>query len=273
MKTNLNNLDNSEKNRILEMHKKHGYSMYEQRDNTNTPRYLDKLPPEYRDDGRRLSDPGMEDDTKPAKGYKDPNFVKEVVTLDGSLFKNGIADIDKNNTQFKDAIDTLKRLPAGEDVKIIGGASAVGSKEGFNNQKLAELRASNFIKAAKEAGVVANLTPSGKVGVSTVKDSPAAEKEQFVKIDYSQTTIGRFKPETAIDNTSVDKRIGGNSGREKDSSKLVFRICLQDLTAEEYVEIKRRFLANGKIVPASNQGYYPGDKKPDYYKYITNISK
>jgi len=272
MKTNINNLDIFEKKRILEMHKKHGYSMYEQRDNTNTPRYLDNIPPEFRDDGRRLSDPGMEDDTKPAKGYKDPNFVKEVVTLDGSLFKNGIANIDKNNAQFKDAVDTLKRLPAGEDVKIIGGASAVGSKEGFNNQKLAELRASNFIKAAKEAGVVANLIPSGQVGVSTVKDSPAAEKEQFVKIDYSQTTIS-FKPETAIDNTSVDKKTGGNSSAGKDPRKLVYRICLQDLTAEEYVEMKRRFMDNGKMVRASNQGYYPGDKKPDYYKYITNIQR
>ena len=105
MKNLFNNMDSSEIGRILEMHNKKGYSLSEQNAVLN-----DKLPPQFRDpEGEdRTGIPGLDDDSKQADyGINIP----EVITIDGSLFKNGIANIDKNNTKYKDAVSTLKKLP------------------------------------------------------------------------------------------------------------------------------------------------------------------
>lgn len=233
MNMDINNLDNSEKNRILEMHKKHGYSLSEQNAVLN-----DKLPPQFRDDGDRVGTPGMDDDAKQAD--YDINIPK-IVTLDGSLFKNGIAQIDKNNPSYKEAIKQLKSLPSDMSVNIIGGASAVGSAQGYDNKKLATLRATNFIKSAQSDGVKIGMTPSSEVGVATTKDSPEAEKEQFVKIDY--TKGGKFKGTTAVNTTRTDKKIGGSeieSGGGGGGSRK-FKMCLGDLTGSEYMELLKRF--------------------------------
>ena len=112
MKTNINNLDNSERDRILEMHNKHGYTLSEQNAVLN-----DKLPPQFRDDGDKIGTPGMDDDSR--QGDYDIQIPK-IVTLDGSLFKNGIAQIDKNNPSYKEAIKQLKSLPSDMSVNIIG---------------------------------------------------------------------------------------------------------------------------------------------------------
>jgi hypothetical protein len=235
MKNLFNDIDSSEKNRILEMHKKNGYSLSEQNAVLN-----DKLPPQFRDNGDKIGTPGMDDDAMPA----DYDIqIPKIVTLDGSLFKNGIAQIDKNNPSYKEAIKQLKSLPSDMSVNIIGGASAVGSKTfgKEQNQKLAMLRATNFIKAAQSDGVKVTMTPSGEVGVATVKDSPAAEKEQFVKIDY--TKGGKFKGTAAVNTTRTDKKNGGREietgGGGGGSRK--FKMCLGDLTGAEYTELLKRF--------------------------------
>jgi hypothetical protein len=234
MKNLFNNMDSSEIGRILEMHNKKGYSLSEQNAVLN-----DKLPPQFRDpEGEdRTGIPGLDDDSKQADyGINIP----EVITIDGSLFKNGIANIDKNNTKYKDAVSTLKKLPANMSVKITGGASKVGSAEGYNNEKLAMLRATNFIKAAQSDGVKVQMTPSGKVGVSKEKNSPAAEAEQFVKVDF--TKGGGFKGKTAIDKTRVDKKIpGGVEDIVRGGGGRLYKMCIGDLTATEYMELLKRF--------------------------------
>lgn len=232
MKNYLNHMDDSEKTRILELHKKQGYTLSEQNAVLN-----DRLPPRFRDNGDKVGIPGMDDDSKQVEYDVQ---VPQNVTLDGSLFKNGIAQIDKNNSSYKQAIKQLKKLPSNMSVDIIGGASAVGGQQGYNNKKLAMLRATNFINAAKSDGVTIGMTPSGKVGVATVKDSPEAEKEQFVKIDF--TKGGRFKNTTAIDKTRTDKGIGGKD-IETDGGigSVKFKMCLGDLTGSEYNELLKRF--------------------------------
>jgi hypothetical protein len=247
MKNLFNNIDSSEKDRILEMHKKHSQSLFEQNAVQN-----DRLPPQFRDDGDRIGTPGMDDDAMPA----DYDIqIPKIVTLDGSLFKNGIAQIDKNNPSYKEAIKQLKSLPSDMSVNIIGGASNVGTKEGYDNNKLAMLRATNFIKAAQSDGITIGMTPSGEVGVATIKNSPDAEKEQFVKIDY--TKGGKFKGTAAVNTTRTDKKNGGREietgGGGGGGKKDLFKMCLKNLTAQEYNELKNKFLKLGKISSRSVQ--------------------
>ena len=231
MKIDINNLDNSEKNRILEMHKKHGYSLSEQ-----NAVMSDKLPPGFGDE--RVGTPGLFDDSE-ASAYKFK--IPETLTLGKALFKNGIAEINRNNPEYKNAINALKKFSNTDEISITGGASDVGTKEGYNNSKLAMLRATNFIKAAKSDGVTAQMIPNGKVGTATEKNSPQAEAEQFVKIDF--TTAGGFKGVEGRDVTAVDKKIGGRSietgGGGGGSQK--FKMCLGDLTGTEYTELLKKF--------------------------------
>lgn len=230
MKNLFNDIDSSEKGRILEMHKKQGYSLSEQ-----TSVIDDRLPPQFRGGKDRVGIPGREDDTKQADyGIN----VPEVIIIDGSLFKNGIANIDKNNPKYREAISTLKKLPTNMSVNIIGGASAVGNGK-FDNKKLAMLRATNFIKAAQSDGVKIGMTPSGTVGKNTVKDSPGAEAEQFVKVDFIKGS--RFKGTTAIDNTSTDIKLAGDEIIRRGGGGSLFKMCIGDLTATEYMELLKRF--------------------------------
>lgn len=239
MKNLFNNMDSYEIGRILEMHKRQGYSLSEQNAVLN-----DKLPPKFRDpEGKdRTGIPGSDDDSKQGGLRPKDIAIPQYIDLGSSLFKNGIANIDTSNTGYKAAITKLKELPSGEPVDVTGGASAVGSKTfgKEQNQKLAMLRASNFIKAAKSDGVRATMTPSGKVGVETLKDSPAAEKEQFVKIEYVKR--GRSDMTTDLDNLRVDKKIpGGLEKVIKGGGGSLYKMCIGDLTVTEYKELLKRF--------------------------------
>ena len=123
--------------------------------------------------------------------------------IGSSLFKNGIDSIDTKNPQFLTLVQKLKNIPSNYNVFIEGGASAVGSSTGYDNMSLAKRRSSNFINALKKFNVNTNniklSTPV--VGKSTIKNSPEAEAEQYVKI----TVIKPNKIESAIDNTAVKK--------------------------------------------------------------------
>ena len=123
--------------------------------------------------------------------------------IGSSLFKNGIDSIDTKNPQFLTLVQKLKNIPSNYNVFIEGGASAVGSSTGYDNMSLAKRRASNFINALKNFNVnTHNIKLSTPVvGKSTIKNSPEAEAEQYVKI----TVIKPNKIESAIDNTAVKK--------------------------------------------------------------------
>jgi hypothetical protein len=126
------------------------------------------------------------------------------VTMDGSLFKNGIDLIDKNSEAFKSGVEAIKKsiqTNPGQPVIVKGGASAVGSKEGYDNQALASRRAQNFVKAVQPLfpNVKFNLN-NPEVGVATIKNSPEANKEQFVKLFFAGS-IRPGKQMAAVDNT------------------------------------------------------------------------
>ena len=110
--------------------------------------------------------------------------------------------IDTNNKQFIQVVDKLKKLDKSYKITIVGGASAVGSKNGYNNNKLAQRRCNNFISALNKYGIdTSSYYRQFKVGVATVKNSPEANDEQFVKIIAKQSN----ELESAIDNTAVEK--------------------------------------------------------------------
>ena len=68
------------------------------------------------------------------------------MTLGKALFKNGIAEINRNNPEYKNAINALKKFSNTDEISITGGASDVGTKEGYNNSKLATCSNDNVIK-------------------------------------------------------------------------------------------------------------------------------
>ena len=248
MKNLFNNMDSSEIGRILEMHNKKGYSLSEQIRSTTTDADKENLAKAAQalSNDKSLGIPGRDDNRTKSTQYKDIK-IPETINIGSSLFKNGIADIDRNNAGYKDAIVKLKKIPSDITINIIGGASAVGSDRGFNNQKLAMLRATNFIKAAQSDGVKVVMTPSSEVGVSKEKNSPAAEAEQFVKIQFNAK--GDRYAREAQDKTSVDLKRGGNAIEPiPDDEDVVrgggghlFKMCIGDLTAKEYVELLKRF--------------------------------
>ena len=122
--------------------------------------------------------------------------------LDASIFKNGVDSIDINNPQFVNVFGKLKQLSPKLNVTIEGGASAVGSSNGFDNKSLALRRATNFVNALKNAGVdTSKYKISSKVGVTTQKNSPQAQSEQYVKVITSSPNV----MQSAIDNTAVEK--------------------------------------------------------------------
>lgn len=159
----------------------------------------------------------------------------EIVTkkLDAdSLFATGKSEPNTNSQTYKDVLKgivnsvTASNITKPIEVNVQGGASAVGSPR-FNNKALADKRRDNMIMAltqelGRQISVIYNTTTGmgfdlGKyvkfttsdsvVGVATVKDSPEAKKEQFVKISYPTTALAAKGGTTAIDRTStaVDK--------------------------------------------------------------------
>lgn len=239
MKNLFNNMGSSEIGRILEMHKRQGYSLSEQVRAVDTEAGKKALKnaadalmndKDVNKEGNKLVGiPGREDDTRPDYLKFD---IPNIINIDGSLFKNGIANIDKNNSNYKKAITALKKIPSNMSVNITGGASDVGTRQGYDNPKLAMLRATNFIKAAQSDGVEVKMVPSGKVGKNTVRDSSGAEAEQFVKIDF--TKDGGFKHVMGRDNTSVDLKQGGRySGDGNKQTGKRYKVCLRGLSKQQ----------------------------------------
>jgi len=140
-----------------------------------------------------------------------PNKVKftntNVIKLSGSeLFPTGSFKINTNSQVFKDSLMQIKLLPEGTEVEVQGGASAVGSKSGFNNAELAMNRARAFVEALTNNGVKnLRFTILGPiVGKSEVYNSPEAKAEQFVKYSVVSEQPG-LDIQIARDNTAVNR--------------------------------------------------------------------
>lgn len=162
----------------------------------------------------------------------------QLVTKDlgAAMFANSIDKIDTSSPEFKSAVEAIRSAIYGQgaavkilneaatkiDVEVAGGASAVGSASGYNNEALADRRRDNFIAAVKtalgnDAQYVNFVTKPAIVGTATVKDSDEAKKEQKVQIKYPDLVTVKGSPyrkdTTAVDATMVAI---GNRGRYAD---------------------------------------------------------
>ena len=153
--------------------------------------------------------------------------------LGAALFANAADKINIDSDEFKNAVQLIKTLivkdkssrpktPASPsllaantysfqessqsaineetktvNIDVVGGASAVGSANGYRNDLLANRRRDNFIAAIKtalgpDAQYVKFIPKNPIVGTATVKNSAAAKAEQKVQItypEYVKTTV------------------------------------------------------------------------------------
>lgn len=202
------------------------------------------------------------------------------ITMDSSLFSNGVDKIDTNSSTYQSGIDSIKRatqkIAAGStlNVNVVGGASAVGSAQGYDNNALAQRRAQNFVNLAKRLfpeGV--NFTIKTQVGKATVKNSPEANREQFVRLEFTEpgATFDRMGP--AVDNTQLVmtnavKRALNQIPVPKDDEKIelkkqkMIRMCIEvpenlAMDVQKFVDnVGGRLISGGFIKPRA--GKLPG---------------
>lgn len=141
-------------------------------------------------------------------GYRE---IYRPLTIDSSLFLNGVDKINTQSTAYIEAINAIAtakdKLKPNEtlNVSVTGGASAVGSRTFGKEQNLAlaNRRAENFIKSVKKVHPDVNfIKKEGVVGRETSKGD-AANKEQFVKIEFNVLSGKAPIYTAAIDNTET----------------------------------------------------------------------
>ena len=167
-----------------------------------------------------------------------------VTSYGNSTFSNGVDIINKNDPKIKEILltisDLLKVTKGNVKVIVNGGASAVGSSSGYNNKSLATRRRDNLIKLIKDnlQSLRLIVTPGATVvGKSTVKDSAASTKEQYVSASISgdKTMNIPIKAEKG-DNTNVyfpkiEKIVDKKLIKKKRKIK---RVCVQ--IPEQYLD-------------------------------------
>jgi len=197
---------------------------------------------------------GKEGYRGPGPGGVDERTSSYTVNMDGSLFKNGEDGIDTNSQEFKKGLNaisdaTFQSSMSGKKptIQIIGGASAVGQKQGYDNIGLAKRRANNFYKIVKDKFPNVNFTVGQPVvGTATKKNSSEANAEQFVKLVVSGSKTD-LNTRQAIDHTAVNLNIGPNKKRKETVlTEKVYIVCFE-LTESEYNKFKNSKISN-KIV-------------------------
>ena len=174
--------------------------------------------------------PDSELNFKPSE-LKSRNLKKQtLISMGGGLFKNGVDIINITSNEFKNGLNAIKNLlnqtELPIELTIVGGASKVGADKGYDNEALAKRRANNFIKAVKESlpseksGRI-KFTTSTEIGKATVKNSPEANNEQFVKIltSLSKNVIEPIGTTTARDATSTGTKNIYDIERKKNDDK------------------------------------------------------
>ena len=172
------------------------------------------------------------------------NIPYTITSYGSSTFSNGVDIINKNDPKIKEILftisDLLKVTKGNVKVIVNGGASAVGSSSGYNNKSLAARRRDNLVKLIRGNWVSNRLivTPGATVvGKSTVKDSAASTKEQYVSASISgdKTMNIPIKAEKG-DNTNtyipkIEKIVDKKLIKKKQKIK---RVCVQ--IPEQYLD-------------------------------------
>jgi len=192
-----------------------------------------------------------------------------VTATGGDNFKNGISKINGNSTGIRNIINailvaigwtTMTSKPTNKiKITVNGGASAVGSSTGFNNQKLAENRRDNLIAYIKSTledylDYINISVGNATVGVADIKDSKESEVEQYVSVTFKKSINIPVTGEIG-DNTNVAKspiyrnydKKGDND--EYDTVEYIKRICVQipETYVEKYKAVIKKFKRDHKL--------------------------
>ena len=120
---------------------------------------------------------------------------KEIKATGSGNFKIGVDSLDRGSKKFSEIVELINDLLLNTkgEVKVVvdAGASAVGPK-GFDNQGLAERRRDRTIEDLRnypfaDKNRIRFIQGKATVGKSTVKNSPEAEREQYVIVSVSGT--------------------------------------------------------------------------------------
>lgn len=188
------------------------------------------------------------------------DLVGKTVQLGQNLFKLGSDEINTGSEEFRKAVNIFSKITpeSKESVTIQGGASSVGSKNGYDNKGLAERRAKNFINALKDAGV--NTTNFSVVpGVVTpntdVANSPEANAAQFVRFTVASPNAA-ISQQLGRDNTSreiipISKIVGPKKQKDQETDKNYYRdyriVFPKNISSNEIYEILKQSL-KGKVI-------------------------
>ncbi len=188
-------------------------------------------------------------------------YYKDTVTYDKPIYftfssselKTGSDEVIVKSKPYLDLKSKLSQILSSSmggkkaDISIVGGASNVGTAEGYNNQRLAERRAEKLrdqlIKDIPGIESKVTFKTSGKVGKSVKYNSPEALKEQFVMVSISLPGEGIIKTGNEVDNAAVDtgfKRFKEGDIKIVDEEK---RVCLRipNSLVDDFQNVLREF--------------------------------
>jgi hypothetical protein len=190
--------------------------------------------------------------------------------LDGSLFGNAVSRIDKNSTPYRQSLESFKKLAAEVReknlgnivVNIEGGASAVGSAQGYDNNKLAQVRAQNFVNTIKQdipnAPFIFRVT--GRVGNATIKNSNEAKAEQYVKINVPEIRKPNWGQggEVGRDNTAIRQGPVMSGNQQKDGKRpyMVLKVFYDATTGDNITNTQTLFNEFVQFGRKKNMGVY-----------------
>jgi len=149
--------------------------------------------------------------------------------------ETGSDEVKKESREYKDLVTSMSNTPKPTDgkkykVKIIGGASAVGNSDNYDNKGLAKRRAdklkSSLIQDVPGLNNKFEITTDGVVGKSIKKNSPEAYAEQFVKIQLQLPQIVTDKSFIESDKTITTH--GGGIYRGKNGETIIPPIPIRD---------------------------------------------
>lgn len=213
MKHIFNNLSEEEKSKILEQHTG-GKEFIIENFNKLVDNKLGNVKPLINEDnvgggGQRGGGSGK------GTGYEKEIMTYDTltpITLSKDSFKTGSDQIDTSSSEYQKLKQKLSSLPKSEtklDVKVVGGASSVGSKSGYNNKALALRRANNLVAQLRKdiPGIdgKVNFITSGQVQPNTdIPESDLALAAQRIDVSFSQKGKGQIKTPVEVDNTAVN---------------------------------------------------------------------
>jgi len=194
MKHILNDLSEQEKNSIREQHTGGMKVMTEN---------FNKLINSKLGDSKPLVNEALGGSAPQRRQSNTSSVEQQTIELGNNLFKLGSDKIDTNSSEFKKALDVIKKSGV-KQLTLQGGASSVGGSK-YDNQALADRRAQNFKRALVNSGITGskiNVIPGIVTPNTNVPNSPQANKAQFVRFTMTDTKFSSQQT-SAIDNTTI----------------------------------------------------------------------